>query len=84
MEQKAGTSATFSILCAVASFIMTFAGHPLWGLFAALAAIPLGVIGLVVATSPRVGGGIMSMGAIFLAVLAIGAAILGMIGVIVF
>lgn len=84
MEQKSGTSATLSILCAIASFFMSFTGHPLWGLFAALAAIPLGVIGLVISTSPRVGGGMMSIGAIILAVLAIGVAVLGMIGVIVF
>ncbi len=84
MEQKAGTSAIVSILLAAASFFITFTGHPIWGFVAALVAIPLGIIGLVVAASPRVGGGLMSIGAIILAVLAIGVAILGLIGVIIF
>jgi hypothetical protein len=84
VDQKAGTSATLSILLAVVSFFITFTGHPVWGLLAALAAIPLGVVGLVVSASPRVGGGILSIGAIVLAVIAIGVAVLGMIGVILF
>jgi len=84
VEQKSGISATLAIFLAVASFFITFTGRPVWGLVAALAAIPLGVVGLVMSASPRVGGGPMSIGAIILAVLALGVAVLGLIGVIIF
>ncbi|MEW6117990.1 MAG: hypothetical protein AB1553_13995 [Nitrospirota bacterium] len=84
MNQKAGTSATLAIITAVVSYFFTFTGHPIWGALAALAAIAFGIIGLVMAASPRVGGGILSIFAIGLGVLAIGVAVLGLIGVILF
>jgi hypothetical protein len=84
MEQKAGTAATLSIFAALGSFILSFSGHPGWGLIAALAAFPLGFFGLLRAASPRVGGGIMSIIALVLGLLAIGVAILVLIGVIIF
>ncbi len=84
MEQKAGTSATVSIIAAIASYFLTFTAHPVYGLIAALVAIPLGIIGLVMAASPRIGGGLLSIAAIVLAVGAIGVAVLGLIGVILF
>jgi len=56
-EQKTGTLAVGAIIAAVLSFVLTFAGHPAFGFFSALISIPLGIIGLVVAASPRVGGG---------------------------
>lgn len=83
MEQKAGTSATLSIIAAVGSLIITFTGHPFWGLLIGIAAIPLGAIGVAVAASPKVGGGLMSVIAIILGLIAIGVAVLGMIGAII-
>ena len=76
-EEKTGTLATAAIIAAVLSFILTFTGHVLWGGMSALISIPLGAIGLLMAASPRVGGGIMSIAAIILGVFAIGVAIVG-------
>lgn len=84
MEQKAGTAATLSIFAAVGSYLLSFSGHPGWGLIAALVAVPMGFFGLVRAASPRVGGGIMSIIALVLGVIAIGVAVLVLIGVILF
>lgn len=83
-EQKTGFSAMLAIIAAAGSYLATFSGHPIIGLLAALAALPLGVLGLVMAASPRIGGGIMSIVAIILAVLALGVALLGILGVIIF
>ena len=74
-EQKTGTLATAAILAAVLSFILSFTGHVLWGGISALISIPLGVLGVFMAASPRVGGGLMSIAAIVLGVFAIGVAI---------
>ncbi|WP_027715592.1 hypothetical protein [Desulfuromonas sp. TF] len=84
MEQKSGTSATLSIIAAVGSFIVTFTGHPFFGLLLGIAAIPLGGIGVAMAASPKVGGGLMSVIAIIVGLIAIGVAVLGMIGALVF
>jgi hypothetical protein len=83
-EQKTGTLAVGAIIAAVLSFVLTFAGHPVLGLFSALISIPLGVIGLMTAASPRVGGGLLSIAAIIIGVIAIGVAVLGGIGVLIF
>ena len=83
MEQKAGTSATLSIIAAVGSFIVTFTGHPFFGLLLGIAAIPLGAIGMAIAASPKIGGGLMSVIAIVVGLIAIGVAVLGMIGAII-
>lgn len=82
--QKTGTLATGAIIAALLGFILTFAGHPLFGLFSAIISIPLGVLGLMMAASPRVSGGILSIIAIVLGVIAIGVAALGGIGTIIF
>jgi hypothetical protein len=78
--QRTGALAIAAIVAAVISFIFTFAGHAIVGLFAALISIPLGVVGLVMAASPRVGGGLLSIAAIVLGVIAIGVSVLGLIG----
>ncbi|MFO0754223.1 MAG: hypothetical protein U0411_12980 [Thermodesulfovibrionales bacterium] len=84
MEQKTGTVATMALIAAAVSYLLTFSGHPIFGFVAALAAILLGIFGLVVAASPRVGGGLLSSIALALGVLAIGISVLGLIGVILF
>jgi hypothetical protein len=83
-NQKAGTAATLAIIIAIASFFVTFAGNPVWGLLIAVLAVILGIIGVVSSVSPKVGGGLVSIIAIILGVLDIGVAILGIIGVIIF
>jgi hypothetical protein len=84
MDQKAGVSATLAIILAVGSYILSFSGRPGWGLVAALFSIPLGAVGLIRSVSPRVGGGVLSIAAIVLGVVAIGMAVLVMIGVLLF
>lgn len=83
MDQKTGGAATISIILAVGSFILTCTGHPIWGLIAAIFAVPAGLLGLTLSASPKVSGGILSIIAIILAALGIVVAVLGILGVIV-
>jgi hypothetical protein len=79
-----GTFATIAIIAAVGSFVLTFIGSPVIGLLAAFVALPLGIIGLVKAASPKVGGGILSIVAIVLGIFGLGIAVLGIVGAILF
>lgn len=83
-EQKAGTGAILAIIAAFASYALSFSGHAIWGLLAALITLPLGIFGLLRAASPRVSGGILSIVALVLGVLAIGVAVLVLVGAIIF
>ena len=84
MAQKTSTFATLAIIAAVASYFLTFSGHPILAIFFAITSIPLGAFGLMMAASPRVSGGMVSIIAIGMGVIAIGVAVLGMIGGIIF
>lgn len=84
MDQKTGIAATLAILAAIGSFIASFTAHPGWGLFLAIIAVPLGLIGMMMAASPRVSGGIMSIFSIVLGVVGVVLALLVMVGVILF
>lgn len=84
MNQRVGTSAAISLIAAIGSFAATCTGHPFWGLLAAAVSIPAGGIGLAMSASPRIRGGFMSLAAIGLGLLGMIAAILGMVGLIVF
>lgn len=75
---------TLAIIAAIGGMIATFTGHPVWGLVIDLVATPLGVMGLLMAASPRVSGGVLSILAIVVAVIGLGLAVLGMIGTLVF
>ncbi len=81
MDQKAGASATLAIVFAVGSYILSFSARPGWGLLMAILGILFGVFGLIRSASPRVGGGLLSIAAIVLGAVAIGLAVLVMIGV---
>ena len=81
-EQRTGIAATISIIASIGSYVLTCTGHPIWALIAAILSIPLGILGFVMAASPRVGGGILSIASICLGALAALIAILGIIGVI--
>lgn len=83
-NQKAGTTATIAIISSAISFFLTFTASPVWGLLTACLGVLLGVIGVIISASPKVGGGLISILAIFLGVLGIGLAVLGIIGVIIF
>lgn len=84
VAQRTGTMATLAIVAALGGIIVVFTGHPVWGFFIELVAIPLGIGGLVMASSPRVSGGVLSIIAILIGVLGLGVAILGMVGALVF
>ena len=81
-EQKAGAAATVAILAAIGGYILVCTGRPVLGLIAQVVAIIGGAIGVMVSASPRVGGGLMSVGAIVLGLIGVVVAILGTIGVI--
>jgi len=83
-RQKMGTAAVLGIVAAVLSWVMTFAGRPFWGVALGLLGCGLGAVGLVVAASPRVRGGIVSILAIVLAGLGALVGVLGVVGVILF
>lgn len=84
MEQKTGAAATVSLIAAILSWIITFTGHPIWGMILGLVAIPAGLIGALMAASPRVGGGLLSVIGVVIGILGLGLAVLGLIGVILF
>ncbi len=79
MNQKTGVLATVAIIAAIASYFLTFNGHKVYGIVAALISIPFGIGGFIMAASPRVSGGIMSIISILLAVFAIGIAVIAMV-----
>jgi hypothetical protein len=83
MASKTGTNAVLAILAAIGSYVATFSGRPVIGLLAALLALPLGVLGLVMAASPRVSGGILSIFAIVLAIFGLGIALLALLGMLI-
>lgn len=83
-DQKSGTVATVAIISAIISFFLTFTGSPIWGIVVALLAIILGIIGVIVSASPKIGGGLISVLSILLGILDLGIAVLGVIGVIIF
>ena len=83
-EQRTGIAAAIAAIAAVGSYIVTCTGHPGWGLILAIISIPVGVVGLVMSTSPRVTGGLLSIGAIVLGAIAVVVSILGLAGAIAF
>ena len=83
-EQKAGTSAIIAIISALSGFVVTAFKHPGWGMALALAAIIFGMVGLLTAASPKVGGGLLSVVSMVLGVLCLVLSIVVLIGVIVF
>jgi hypothetical protein len=60
-----------AILCALGSFYMTGHGRELLGFVLAIVAMPAGLIGGIKALSPRVRGGILSIAAVGLGVIAL-------------
>jgi hypothetical protein len=82
--KQTGTMAILSIVSAIMAFVLVFAGNPFWGLILAILAIPLGVFGLLMAASPRVSGGIISIFGIVLGGIGTVVAALGAAGAIIF
>lgn len=84
MLQRTGLAATLSIIAAIGAFVILFTGHPGWALLAAGVAVLAGIIGLISAASPRVSGGVLSIAAIVLGVVAFAFSVLGSVGAIIF
>lgn len=80
MEQKTGTVAAASMIAAVLCYVALCAGHPGWALALSVVSIPLGLVGLMWAASPRVSGGILSILAMLLGLVGIVLSILALIG----
>ena len=74
--QVRSTASVVAIICALGSFYLSGHDHKLFGLLVALVAIGAGLIGGLRALSPRVSGGILSIIAVVLGVIAILYAIL--------
>jgi hypothetical protein len=79
-EQKIGAAAGVSAAAAFGSFLLTCTGNPVWGLVAGLLALPSGVLGFLMAASPRRRGGIISLMSIVVGVLAVLVAGLALLG----
>jgi hypothetical protein len=84
IEQRTGTAATLAIIAAIGGFVLIFTGNPGWGLLVEVIAGVLGAVGFIMAASPRVSGGMLSIAAIVLAVIGLGISVLALIGSIVF
>ncbi len=84
MPQQLTLSALLSILAAGGSFLIVCMGHPVWGLVAALISLPLGLLGVLQSSSPRLRGGFISVFAIILGVVGVLFSILGILGKIAF
>jgi hypothetical protein len=72
MDARRSTPAILAIIAAVISLF--FAGA-IWGFLLAIGAILLGIVGFLMAASPRVSGGIMSIIAIGMGVIGIVASV---------
>jgi hypothetical protein len=77
--QVRSTASVVAIICSLASFYLSGHHHQLFGIIAALVAIGAGLIGGLRALSPRVSGGILSIIAVALALIAILYAILAVV-----
>jgi hypothetical protein len=65
------TASVIAILCALGGFWMSGHGRELWGFILAIVAILAGLIGGIKALSPRVSGGILSIVAVVLGLVAL-------------
>ena len=68
-----------AIIAALASFYFSSQGREFWGLFAALVAIGAGLLGGLRALSPRVRGGMLSIAAVLLGVIAVLVALVALV-----
>ena len=78
--QETGVAAILAVFSAVAGLIIVFVGKPGLGLLFEISAAVLGIIGMVMAVSPRANREVMSIIAIAIAVFGIGVSVLGVIG----
>lgn len=79
-RQQTGAAATVAIIAAIVGWIVLFAARPGWSFLLNILAVIAGIIGLIMAASPRVSGGIASIIGIVLGAVGIILAIFGMAG----
>lgn len=79
-RQQTGAAASLAIIAAIVGWIVLFAAYPGWSFLLNILAVVAGIIGLIMAASPRVSGGIASIVGIVLGAVGIILAILGMAG----
>lgn len=79
-SQQTGTAATIAIIAAIVGWIVLFAAYPGWSFLLNILAVVAGIIGLIMAASPRVSGGIASIVGIVLGAVGVILAIFGMAG----
>lgn len=84
IEQRTGAAATAAIVGVIAGYALTLTGHPFWGFAVFVLTVVLGGIGLLMAASPRVAGGMLSLAAVVLGLIGLGVSALVMIGVAIF
>ena len=77
--QVRSTASIFAIIAALVSFYLSSQNHGFFALLAALFAIGAGLVGGLKALSPRVSGGILSILAVLLGVIAIFGSLLAII-----
>lgn len=73
---KRSATAVLSIIAALGSYYLSYSGHGVWALLAAIIGVCAGVLGLIMSASPRFKGGALSFTAIVLSVIAIVPALL--------
>jgi len=79
-SQSTGVAATIGIIATIIGWIVLFAAYPGWAFLLNIIAVVAGIIGLIMAASPSVGGGVVSIIAIIAGAVGIVLAILGMAG----
>lgn len=79
-EQQTGVAAAIAIIATIIGWIVLFAAYPGWSFFLQIIAVIAGIIGLMMAASPRVGGGVASIVGVIAGAIGIIFAILGMVG----
>ena len=79
-RQQTGAAASLAIIAAIVGWVVLFAAYPGWSFLLNILAVVAGIIGLIMAASPRVSGGIASIVGIVLGAVGVILAILGMAG----
>ena len=77
--QVRSTASIVAIIAAVFSFVMSARGQEIWALVLAFVAIIAGLAGGAKALSPRVSGGVLSITAVVLGVIAVLVALVALI-----
>jgi hypothetical protein len=67
---RRSVASVLAFVAAIGSFVLTYQARPGWAFVCAVAAVVSGILGFFRSFSPRVGGGVMGLGAIVLGLIA--------------